>query len=86
MSVNYKIYVIETLAYGVFSLFAFTGLIYFLFIKDYFLVFLSIIALLVSLDNFFCSSRTKKCGFSVRKHFIIPPFLKRSAKGKPQAF
>ncbi|MBI2452043.1 hypothetical protein HYV50_03110 [Candidatus Pacearchaeota archaeon] len=83
MSYNYVFYVIETIAFEVVGIAALFGVVYFSISENYFLSILSVLAFLVALDNFFCSSRAKKCGlgFLDKGHYVIPPLF-RLKKGK----
>ena len=74
---KYNLYVIETVAFGVVAIASIVLGIYFLIHDLYFLSFLCILAFYVSVDNFFCSRRAKKCGIAVRGHYIMPPSLQK---------
>ncbi len=74
---NYKAYVLSTIAYGLFALIGFAGLIYFLMNKNYFLALICLAIFYVSLDNFFCGARLEKTGKKVKSHYAVPPFLRK---------
>lgn len=74
---NYKVYVISTLLYGVMALLGLFCFIYFLFRQEWFLVIISGLIVYVSVDNFFCGERVCNAGLIVKSHHVIPPFLKK---------
>lgn len=65
-------YFLETFAYGICFILGVVSLIYFSIQKSLFLSLLSLIFAYVSIDNFFCGSHAKKCGFPIRSHYILP--------------
>jgi len=65
-------YKISTTAYG---LVAFTGLLLIvasLLRNEYLGAIIGLLMTLVAIDNFFCGTRAKACGYSAQKHYINP--------------
>ena len=79
---RYRLYVIETIAFGMAALLSAAGAVYFLASGECFLGIIGALMTLVALDNVFCSSRMKTCGIMVNTHWAVPPFLKRPAREK----
>ena len=74
---DYNLYIISTLLYGLMALLGGIGLVYFLIQGQWFLVLISGLIVYVSVDNFFCGERVCNAGFKVKSHYVIPPFLKK---------
>ncbi len=72
-----QIYTLSTIGYGIVGILSAVGIPYFLTQQNYFLSFISVLILLVCLDNFFCGSRAKVCNKGIKTHYVIPPFLKK---------
>lgn len=71
-------YFFETTAYGVCFLIGVFFSFFFLFNWSLILFTLSLIFTIISIDNFFCGSHAKKCGFPVETHYVLPWNLKTS--------
>jgi len=74
---NYRKYVHSTIGYGIFAVVGLVAMIYSLFNQNYLLLVISVLIMYVSLDNFFCGHRLKKCGIDCKSHYTVPPFLKK---------
>ena len=73
---SYKSYVYSTIGYGLFALLGSVGAIYSLLTQRYLLLLINLAIIYVSVDNFFCGYRARTCGFNVKSHYALPPFLK----------
>lgn len=74
---KYSDYVLYTILYGVIGLVGLVLSIVFLIQERYILVGIGFLIFLISMDNFFCNSRAKKCGIKTTGHYSLPEFLKR---------
>lgn len=70
-------YFLETTAYGICTIIGISATILFTIQLKLILVILSIIFTLISIDNFFCGSHAKKCGFPIETHYVIPWKIKK---------
>lgn len=71
MSLKIK-YILSTSLYGLTGVLGILTLIYFIIKKDIFLTLLSLIVILVSIDNFFCGKRAKVCNSKIKTPYILP--------------
>lgn len=67
-----KKYILSTTAYGLTCMFGIITLTYFTIQKDWFLVFLSMLIIIVSLDNFFCGKHAQTCNKNIKTHYVLP--------------
>jgi hypothetical protein len=75
---NYQKYILSTFLYGLCFVIGVIAALFFIYERSFFLAFLGVLFAYVSLDNFFCGSRAKTCGFAVKEHYIAPWNLKKS--------
>ncbi len=69
-------YVVMTGVYGTVAVLAVIATVYFAVQLRFFLALIMALIVYVALDNFFCGSHAKKCGYEVAGHYVIPPFLR----------
>lgn len=66
----------ETMLYGLVAIVAAIGAVAFALGRRWIVALVCIAMVLVALDNFFCGTRARACGYKAKGHYILPPFLK----------
>ncbi len=71
------LYKFSTIMYAVVFIIALVLAIYFLLMRNWFLVIISILMIWTCIDNFFCGPRACNAGYHIKTHYAVPPFLKK---------